>query len=419
MAVKMCLVKADICKDAFKYFAPLRYLGLSVRSVAKQGQPMRIAIAKTNIFIVLTVSLLIAAVTLTGCHFFCTYKINYAANMTVYVILNAEVMCAVINTHVHSEKMVRIFEELIKVDEKLLKLTECDSLIMEKRKHSYFAFLLRYGLFTCGIVFDLVLVCNDMGRLPLQLTFCALTPHFCGVLRSHASVLYVFFICECTARVKYVNHALESMLLMKERIPCIEASIAPRADICYKMDEAKFVVSQLLNIVTKINKIFQFVVLLKVMHIFGMTLAVAYFAADVYLFNKSISSAKTFVYSLYLAGHFAILLQDLLIDIWIYKQLHMQVNLANCEIFTRSLPNLCLQIELTTDFFDKAYRSLHSFSMSEKQVFSSVVNFNLLSIYYLFLGTNALLKFAFERFDVQSVRNFRFRLGFDIFRKLC
>lgn len=326
----MGLRRLDIYRDANEYFTPLRYLGLSIYSLPKPGQMQQLTISKINIIIVV-VSLLTVALTLFGCNLYCisgrNNNVDSAFGMIIYIGLDLEIVGVVINAHLQSSRIDEIFKKFRSIDRKLLKLTDSKILIVNEQKFVKLIARVRCGLPVLIVVLDAVLLYKVIdGEVPVKLILCLIIPHFTNIWRSQSASLYTFFVNECTARVKYINSTIEIMLLLKQRIPCIETRIAPKANVCYKLEDAKHLMSIILDLVTEINKAFQFHLLIKIAHISAVLLLITYYAANRYYINRHINVAKEFIYYLYYTGHGLVQISDLLIDIWFYKELQKEVS---------------------------------------------------------------------------------------------
>lgn len=333
----MNLKRVNIYKDSRKYLALLKYMGLITYSLPKPRQ-QRLRIARRDVAITV-LSLLAVAMILISCNLCCLMhrEKSDAIGIIAYTCLDLEIVAIVLCSHLQSRGLVEIFSKSKATDEKLLKLTESNVLIVKKERVADFLVKLKHALPLITMLFDAVIITfNRVGKnVSLQLLFCLAIPHISNVLRSQSGSLYTFFIGECTARVKYISNAIEGLLLLKQKIACIETSLAPKANAWYKVDEARNLLSDVLDVVSKINKTFQLHMLIKSLHISIVLLLVAYYAGNVYLFNRNISAVAAVVYCLYLTGHSLVQLFDLLIDIWFYKKLQQEVVLvlSFCELY--------------------------------------------------------------------------------------
>lgn len=322
--------RVNIYKDSRKYLALLKYMGLITYSLPKPHQ-QRLTIARTDVVITI-LSLLAVAVILISCNVCCLShrQSSDTIGIIAYSCLDLEIVAIVVCSHLQSSGLVEIFTKSKTIDGKLLQLTESNVLIVKKERVADFLAKLKHALPLMTMLFDAVIVTfNTMGKnLPVKLLFCLAIPHISNVLRTQSGSLYTFFIGECTARVKYISNAIEGLLLLKQRIVCIETSLAPKANAWYKVDEARNLVSDVLDVVTKINETFQLYILIKSLHISVELLLVAYYAGNMYLLNGNASTVTAVVYCLYLAGHSLVQLFDLLIDIWFYKKLQHEVMLV-------------------------------------------------------------------------------------------
>lgn len=326
----MSLKRVNIYKDAKKYLTLLKYMGLTTYSLPKRGQ-QRLTMSVTNVAIVV-LALLAIAVTLISCNLYCILdrKLYDAIGIIAYVCLDLEIVAVVICSHLQSSGLVEIFRKFKAIDRKLLKFTESSVLIVKTQRIDEYVSRLKSVLPILAMFSDAGLLYNVMGlNVPLGLIFCMAIPHISNLWRSQSGSLYIFFISECTARVEYINNAIEGVLLLKQRIACIETSIAPKPNACYKLDEAKHVMSNMLDVVTKINKTFELHLLIKSVHISAVLLLVAYYAGNFYLLNKNTSAVTAVVYCLYLIAHGIVQLLDLLIDIWFYKKLQHEVSIRS------------------------------------------------------------------------------------------
>lgn len=325
----MCLKRVNIYADANEYFTLLKYLGLNIYSLPTRKQS-HLIISKISIAIAV-ISFLMFALTLISCNVLCLHgrnnTIESRMGVIIYICMDLEIVIIIINSHCNSRRLYEIFRRFEIIDRKLQALTETNVLIMKKRSNLHFASKFRYTLSILTFIFDMILMYNsNREQLPPGILFCTAIPQISNVYRTYGVSLFIFFLNECTDRVKYISNAIDALMLLKQRIVCIETSIAPKADVVYKLDAAKHLLSTILDAVTKINKTFQFHLMIKLMHAAAILLLTAYNTANIYLINNNIiAEIDPIIGILYILAHVSYQIIDFLIDIWFYKTLQNEV----------------------------------------------------------------------------------------------
>lgn len=366
----MCLKRINIYKDASECFTPFKYLGLSVYSLPKRGQKQHMIVTKKSIAIAI-ICLIVAAITLMSCNLFCFLgkkDFDLYGNIA-YTFIDLELIAVVVNSHFQSGSLVKIFKRFTVIDKKLLILTGNTILIMKKDRIVRWVWRFKCALLVFLMIVDGVLLWHS--QVSIRIICCVTIPHISNVWRMQSGSLYMFFINESTERVRYISSFIETMLLLKQRIACIETSITPKSDVYYKLEEAQHLMTIILDLVTKINRTFQFHLLIKLLHVSGILLLAAYYLTNMYLFNKNLSAVASVYYSLYIVCHTFVQFLDVISDIWTYKKLQCQVTIYN--IYKDQSILLLLQVDLVTERFDKAYNVLHTISVANNKQVKYVV----------------------------------------------
>lgn len=335
--------KPDIYEDASFFFTPFKFTGLTVYSLPKRAAPRRLTIKPSDILIFIIVLLLLVLLSVWSASS-CGNGISPTENSWIIEVLfsmiSAEVFCTFVVSHLRSRDLRGAFEELDELG--------FEDFRAGRTKTSKSVALSRYGILVAEVLTDLGFV--YFQGVDVSFIACAWERYVAQVWRIQTSCLYIFLVLECRQKIAWTNNGIEAALLLKSRIACIENSIPPKPDVCYKVDEARILVSRLMGLVEKINKVFQVQMLLKVFHVFLIVLMLGYFATDTYFYNKNLTSLETTVNLLYLITYSAFFCLDLFLDIWFYGTLEEEV-------------------ARTSELLDKSFRALHLLPSSHnKQV---------------------------------------------------
>lgn len=319
----MNFVKADIYLDAFWYFIPFKYMGLCVYSLSKNYKHTSVKITDAVITIII-----ISCATAFAAYYYadCQKDISMWLFSLMFKLFHVQVVCALINAHLQSRNLMELFRVVNLVDAKIASLNDATSLKMEKQKLLHITSLFRYGILAAAVAIDAGFVVLE--GIPARFFLCSGTRFVSALWRIQSGCLHIFFIAECTRRLKHINNSIKKLLMAKRKISSIETNVGSKTKFGYKMEEAKLAICRVMDVVAKANHVFEFDVLLKVGQIFLSVLVLGYFAADTYFFNKSLTESQSTLHVFYLLTHAALHCLDLFIDIWFYRLFEEEVSIS-------------------------------------------------------------------------------------------
>lgn len=313
--------RVDVYRDAFWYYVPFKYVGLSVYSLPRDHHQQP-SVKATDVF--LTIVLFVCISSCYGLiHTDCQKLIDSSLFKLIFNTLDLQVFFVAINAHFRSKSLMDVFRTLDTADKKIALINGAASFKMAKERVLQIATLLRYATIAATLILDIV--CVIITKVGLVSLLCSSNRYVATIWRIQGGCLYTFFVAECTRRLKHVNESIRSMLLKKE-MRCIETHMSQKLRVGYKMEEARLAVCQILNVVTKANQVFEVQMLLKVWQIFLVVLILLYYVADTYFFNETLTQSQSTLYLLYLLTHSVLYCVDLFVDIWFYRSFEDEVS---------------------------------------------------------------------------------------------
>lgn len=294
-----------------------QYAGLSCYSFAKIGKNNGFKFRKKNM--VINILLIASILVLT---YISTSKC-YASdgNDVTSVSLNMQFVISFVVAPIlwfagqaYSGRMVKLIRSIDDVDKSLRVITKNEFLFSRNRCHLYWLIYLRRTFLVVQTVIQLAAT-NEYFK-PLCYTSYVITQ----IILMNYGCMYLFLVNYQKQLFDLINYYIKRLLSDNRKIVCLETIIAPKVDICYKLEDIRFIYSKLSDTVAETNKVFQVALLIKTVWTFIFSLFCVYSIIDMFSYPEEYWVILTpFLHSI--VQFLVLIVLDFIVDIYAHEAL--------------------------------------------------------------------------------------------------
>lgn len=313
----------DIYTSSYWVYSIYQFSGFSLYSFSSNRKRKSANIRKKNVFIniLLIVSYLVLSYEVgSNCNNFESRELTSVCTNIQFIMCFAITSVLWVTGHICSRRMTKLFKAIDNTDRKLRTLTKNEFQFIRNGSHlrSFWLIYLRIVIFGVQITIQFYVI---RGYVP---PFCFAAYWMAQIVLINCGCLFVFLINYYAEMFELVNCYIQRLMSDNKKIACIETTIAPKVDICYKLEDVRFIYCQLSNIIVKTNKIFQVSLLIKALWTFVFGVLFMYSAVNLFLsYPESYSQVRAmFEKILQLC---LLLILDFAIDIYAYEALKKKV----------------------------------------------------------------------------------------------
>lgn len=313
----MARAQVDIYTASYWVYFLYRYSGLSSYCFIQQRKHKRPKISVENVIV--NILLIIIFIVLSYVVFAKCQNSGSDINSIFNNIQSAMTFMAApilwIAAQKESKRVVNVFKAIDDVDKKFNLLTENEFCFIRNHSRSFWLIHIRRMIFGAKvlIVFLFVLIYVN--------PFCFVSYWITYWVIMNGGCMFLFFINDCTQLLGLMSRFIQRLLAGNENVVCLETVITPKVDMCYKLEEIRLIYSNLSDIVTETNKIFQVSLLIKVIWTFFSALSGIYGIIQV---QSSFSKVQLEIsYALYggVLLYSLMTVVDFVLDIYAYEAL--------------------------------------------------------------------------------------------------
>lgn len=226
-----------------------------------------------------------------------------------------------INCQVNAKKLKLLFEKFKALDESLVHLTKDKCLYFFERSKWLFPFMcgrhVTFGIFATLEIAGKV-YCNEDPNF-----VCLISSYILYALMEQSMLMYLALMCESWKRINFLNDFLRRITVRQKMIFCIEITMMPKANVCYKLEELRLIYLKIEDLVIYINQIFQVGILTKVVAVNLSVINCAFEIAEtLYVMETQTQAAVIIIPLLYWAFSVTAVV---IADIYIYNSVVLEV----------------------------------------------------------------------------------------------
>lgn len=365
-----------------------QYFGLSSYSSEKVGKHYRFKFRKKNV-VISTLSIIAVLVSNSMITLKCY---NFEQSDITSVCLNMQFLLSYVAAPIlwitgqaYSGRMIKLFKSLDNVDKTLRWITKNEFSLILHRGQLYWLMYLRVIFFVVEAAIQLSITQDYLNPV------CSTSYFITHIILIIYGCMYLFFVNYQRQLFDVINYYIQQLLSDNRKIACIETIVVPKVDICYKLEEIRFVYSKLNNAVTETNKVFQVSLLIKsawtfILSVFSIYNVIALFSSYPEEYWKSL-----YPFCRAVVEYCILIVLDFILDIYAHEALMEKVRyyyafVVYCtDAITSKINATNLQDKQMVSLFEESKIKCVHYSDSYKQVtyslgFSRSPNLNIIQL---------------------------------------
>lgn len=250
----------DIYTSSYWVYLTYHCSGLSLYSLAKREENKPLRLQKIVAF----------DISLTVIYLMVTYGVVYKCNRfwshdlaTVFLDLQF-IVCFLITPvlwiagQTSSTRMINLFKAIDDIDKKLNTLTKNEFSFIRNRPRLFWLIYLRLIITAAAIGIEVFISYGYISQ------FCFTMHWLIEIVFMNYGCMYLFLMAYYKQILELINHYIKRLVSDNKKIACLETRrVPPKVDICYKLEEIRFIYSKFTGIVAETKKVFQVSLLIR------------------------------------------------------------------------------------------------------------------------------------------------------------